>query len=292
MQNPPRPPIIGISHMTFRSSDMEKARAYYRDVHGYEDQLVLEDAGGRIASAFVRINGLQWIELRPEDAPGTDRLIQFGLQVEDAEAMRAYLASRGVQVPVSVSTDTLGNRSFQVKDPDGHLVEFAQYRSDGWPARAAGRNPGQRILSRCLMHIGFDVFSMERSMAFYRDTLECVEFWRGSSDDRTLSWVHLKLPEDRNYVELMLYDEPPPLERLGVLNHFGLEVPSVPAAMEEASRRTMGVRDFPRKVEYSVGTCRHRLANVFDPDGTRAELMERGTFDGSVTPSSPVPPPR
>ena len=96
----------------------------------------------------------------------------------------------------------------------------------------------------------------------------------------------------KGFVGLMLYDEPPSLERLGVLNHFGLEVPSVPAAMEEASRRTMGVRDFPRKVEYSVGTCRHRLANVFDPDGTRAELMERGTFDGSVTPSSPVPPPR
>ena len=97
------------------------------------------------------------------------------------------------------------------------------------------------------MHIGFDVSSMEKSMAFYRDTLECAEFWRGSRD------------------------EPPTLERHGVLNHFGLEVHSVPAAMEEVSRRMEGPsREFPRKVEYNIGKFRHRLANVFDPDGTRA----------------------
>jgi hypothetical protein len=99
----------------------------------------------------VRNNDVQWIELRPESAPKTDRLIQFGLQVEDAEAMRAYLASRGVAVPSSTSLGAIGNLGFHVKDPDGHMVEF----------------------------------------------------WRGSSNDRTLSWIHLKLPEDRNYVEFM-----------------------------------------------------------------------------------------
>jgi hypothetical protein len=63
--------------------------------------------------------------------------------------------------------------------------------------------------------------------------------------------------------------------------------------MEEVSRRMEGrFREFPRTVEYNIGKCRHRLANVFDPDGTRASFMERGTFDGSVTPSATVPPPR
>jgi lactoylglutathione lyase len=278
--------------MSFQASDLEKALAYYRDVLGYEDQLRLMDADSRTRRAFVRINDLQWIELRPESAARTDRLIQFGFQVEQAEAMRAYLASRGVEVPGSTSLAETGNLGFHVKDPDGHMVEFVQHLPEGWPARAAGGSPGSGVLSHCLMHMGFDVFSMEASIAFYRDTLGCVELWRGSSNEKTLSWVQLKLPEDRNYIEFMLYDEPPTLERLGVFNHFGLEVPSVPAAVEEASGRMQGLRRFPRRVEYSVGTCRHRLANVFDPDGTRAEFMERGTFDGSVTPSSTVPPPR
>jgi catechol 2,3-dioxygenase-like lactoylglutathione lyase family enzyme len=293
MKEPPRRPrLLGLSHMTFQSSDIEKALAYYRDIHGYEDHLRLNGPDGRLERAYVRINEVQWIELRPESAPKTDRLIQFGLQVEDAEAMRAYLESRGVAVPREASRGPTGNLSVLVKDPDGHGLELVQYLPEGWPARVAGKSTGAGVLSHCLMHIGFDVASMDASMAFYRDTLECVEMWRGSSDERTLAWVHLKLPEDKNYLEFMLYDEPPSLERLGVLNHFGLEVPSLSAVMEEASRRMALGGEYPRTVQYRIGKCRHRLANVFDPDGTRAEFMERGTFDGSVTPSSPLPAPR
>ncbi|MCX7032327.1 MAG: VOC family protein [Spirochaetes bacterium] len=291
-KNAQRPKIIGLSHMTFQSSSVEKALAYYRDLHGYEEQLCLKSPDGGISRAFVMINDAQWVELQPERAPKTDRLIQFGFQVEDAETIRTYLASRGVAVPDSISRGATGNLGFLVKDPDGHQVELVQCLADGWPARAAGRGPGPRALSRCLMHMGFDVFSMEKSMAFYRDILGCVELWRGSSDERTLSWVQLKLPDDRNYIEFMLYDETPTLERLGVFNHFGLEVPSIPAVMEEVAGRMKGSPWFPRRVEYSVGKCRHRLANVFDPDGTRAEFMERGTFDGSVTPPAAVPAPR
>jgi hypothetical protein len=88
----------------------------------------------------------------------------------------------------------------------------------------------------------------------------------------------------------MLYDEPPTLEWLGVLNHFGLEVTQMAPVMEEVSRR-VGVKPYPREVGYSIGKCRHRLANVYDPDGTRAEFMERSTFDGIPTPSSPLPGP-
>jgi catechol 2,3-dioxygenase-like lactoylglutathione lyase family enzyme len=285
-----RPSLIGLAHMAFQSSDLEKAIDYYREILGYEELLRVSGPGGAPDRAFVGINDSQWIELRPEHEAGSDRLLEFGFQVEDAEAWRAYLASRGIAVPGSVAVGATGNLGFHAMDPDGHAVEFLQYLQGGWPSRAVGSAAGSKPLSSCLMHTGFDVRSMEKAMAFYRDTLGCVETWRGSSDGRTLSWVHLRLPEDRNYVEFMLYDEPPSLERLGVFNHFGLEVPSVPAAMEfVAGRRAAG--GFPRAVEYGIGTCRHRLANVFDPDGTRAEFMERGTFDGSVTPSSPAPPP-
>jgi catechol 2,3-dioxygenase-like lactoylglutathione lyase family enzyme len=286
-----RPKLVGLSHMAFQSSAIEKALAYYRDVHGYEEQLLLKDSKGRVERAFVMVNKVQWVELQPEHRPKSDRLIQFGFQVEDAEAMRAYLAFKGVEVPDSTSMSAIGNRSFLVKDPDGHTVEFVQCLARGWPAKAAGLSPGPPALSTCLMHLGFDVYSLDKAMAFYRDILGCVEFWRGSSDERNLAWVQLKLPEDENYIELMLYDEPPSLEWLGVLNHFGLEVASMPATMEEASRR-IGPKEYPRDVGYSIGKCRHRLANIYDPDGSRAEFMERGTFDGSITPSSSLPPPR
>jgi len=140
------------------------------------------------------------------------------------------------------------------------------------------------------MHLGFAVASLDKSLAFYRELLGCVEFWRGSSNEETLAWVQMSLPDDSNYIELMLYDQPPTLEWLGVLNHFGLEVTSMAATMEEASGR-IGAKPYPREVSYSIGKCRHRLANVYDHDGTRAEFMERSTFDGQPTPSSTLPAP-
>jgi catechol 2,3-dioxygenase-like lactoylglutathione lyase family enzyme len=287
-----RPRLIGLAHMTFQSSDIEKALEFYRGVLGWED-IVRMEGSGKLERALARINGRQWIELRPELTPRSDRLVDFGFLVEDAEAMRAYLGASGMAVPPSASTGATGNLGFSVEDPDGHRVWFTELLPGGWPAREAGKAAGLAPMSACMMHLGFDVRSMEASMAFYRDILGCVEFWRGSDNGRTLSWVQLKLPEDPkgNYIEFMLSERQPSLEDLGVFNHFGIEVASMHMTMEEASRR-LSERPYPRAVEYSIGTCRHRLANVYDPDGSRAEFMERGTFDGSVTPSSSLPPPR
>ena len=60
-------------------------------------------------------------------------------------------------------------------------------------------------------------------MTFYRDILGCQENWRGSSDQKTLSWVNMKVPDGDNWVEFMLYDQFPDLRRLGVLHHIGME---------------------------------------------------------------------
>jgi lactoylglutathione lyase len=40
-----------------------------------------------------------------------------------------------------------------------------------------------------------------------------------------------------------------------------------------------------------VGVNKKRQINLFDPDGTRVELMEANTVDGKPAPSSTAPPP-
>jgi lactoylglutathione lyase len=40
-----------------------------------------------------------------------------------------------------------------------------------------------------------------------------------------------------------------------------------------------------------VGKNRKRQVNIYDPDGSRVELMEADTVDGKPTPSSDAPPP-
>ena len=105
------------------------------------------------------------------------------------------------------------------------------------------------------------------------------------------SWIQLTLPDSIDYVEFMLYDTMPPLERLGVLNHFGLEVPDIRDARELLAGRR-GFSGYSRPLEPTIGVCHHRILNTFDPDGTRAELMERSTYDGLPRPSTHEPSPR
>jgi len=48
---------------------------------------------------------------------------------------------------------------------------------------------------------------------------------------------------------------------------------------------------YAREMEIRTGVNRRRQLNLFDPDGTRTELMEPRTVDGKPTPVSPAPPP-
>ena len=50
-------------------------------------------------------------------------------------------------------------------------------------------------------------------------------------------------------------------------------------------------RDYSRKFDIKTGVNRKRQCNLFDPDGTRVELMEPRTIDGKPTPPSTAPPP-
>jgi lactoylglutathione lyase len=48
---------------------------------------------------------------------------------------------------------------------------------------------------------------------------------------------------------------------------------------------------YTRPMEIRTGVNRKRQINVYDPDGTRVELMEPNTVDGIPAPSSTAPPP-
>jgi lactoylglutathione lyase len=44
-------------------------------------------------------------------------------------------------------------------------------------------------------------------------------------------------------------------------------------------------------MEIQIGINRKRQLNLYDPDGTRVELMEPQTVDGKPAPPSTAPPP-
>lgn len=290
-QEPKRPKITGVAHIAIFAKDVEASRAFYHGLLGYDEAFWLTQPDGSLSLTFFKINERQYIELFPERAHNTDRLNHIALQVDNAEAMRAYLASKGVKVPDRVPKGRTGNSNFMIQDPDGHSVEIVQYESDSASSRARGRSlPVSRISDRAA-HVGILVGSLDKAMAFYGGILGFQETWRGSRDEKTLNWVNAKVPDGDDYIEFMLYSGtiPEPTKR-GSAHHLCLFVPDLEKS-KAALEALPGRKDYTRPLEIRTGINRKRQMNLFDPDGTRVELMEPNTIDGKPTPPSKAPAP-
>ena len=286
-----RPRITGISHIAVFVHNLEASRAFYKDFLGYEEPYRLYNSDSTISLAVIKVNDTQCIELFPTQTEVTDRLNQIALITDNAEALRVYLASRGLDVPEKVSKGTMGNYYFLVKDPDGYTIEIVQYAPDSWTMRDTGKYMTDARISTHLKHIGFAVDSLQRAMKFYCDILGFKETWRGSRDGKELSFVSFNVPDGTDYLEFILYKEKPTMEQLGVMNHISLEVSNIQKSVNTLEARSVR-KAYTGKLEVRTGINRKRQCNLFDPDGTRTEIMEASTVDGAPTPSSTAPPPK
>ena len=283
-----RPKILRIAHVSLYTHDIAQSRAFYKDYLGFGEPFHLDNPDGSLSMAFIKVNDRQYIELAPEKAPNTDRLNHIAVEVDDAERMRAYLAAHGIKVPDTVPKGRTRNSNFTIKDPDGHGVEIVQYEPDGWSLRDAGKAMDGPRVSSHIMHLGISVANLDAAMKFYGGLLGFVETWRGSKDEKTLNWVNMRVPDGEDYLEFMLYAEAPSRSQLGTMHHICLEVADIEKSAAELQKRP----GYTRALEVRTGVNRRRQLNLYDPDGTRSELMEARTVDGKPTPPSQAPPPR
>jgi lactoylglutathione lyase len=100
----------------------------------------------------------------------------------------------------------------------------------------------------------------------------------------------MRVPDGKDYLEFMLYSAPQDAAQSGVKNHICLITPDIKAAVAILESRPSR-KSYPRAIEIKIGRNGKRQANLFDPDGTRIELMEPTTVDGKLVPSSKAPPP-
>lgn len=289
-----RPKITGISHVGYFVSDLPKAVSFWHDFLGFDEYTTLNRPGtNEIRIAFIRINDHEHIELftdKPVNPPNMMSHLCFS--VNNVEQIRAYLRSKGIAVePGNGGKTRTGDYAFEIKDPDGTLIEFVQSLSTGFEAQSRGKFMPPTRISDAIYHVGFLVGNLEKSLAFYEGVLGFSETWRGSANQKELSWVNLKVPDGTDYIELMLYRDHP--DKFGTKNHVSLLVPSVPKAIEELESRPAykTYLTYGKPLEMQVGKNGKRQVNIYDPDGTRVELMESQTVDGKPRPSSTAPPP-
>jgi lactoylglutathione lyase len=281
-----------VAHYSLFVSDLAKARAFYEDFLGYEEAFTLPKPDGSVQMVFIKINDHQYLELLNQPNRGEGQLNHLGLYSDDVEQMRRYLASRSVKVPDQVTQNRIGNRKISVTDPDGHTVEIVQYLPDSWTGKDTGKHmPATRISDR-MMHAGILVGNLEAAIAFYGGILGARETWRGNSlSSTTLDWVNMRVPDGENHVEFMLYKELPPPDRRGSPHHICLVVPDIRQAVATLEARPAR-KQYTRELKINVGVDNKRQVGIFDPDGTRVELMEIDPVDGKAAPSSTLPPPR
>jgi lactoylglutathione lyase len=290
-QTPQRPKILGLAHVAFFAHDFDQSRKFYGEFLGFDEVFPLKNPDGTPSMTFFKINDRQYVELFPERTAGSDRLSHIAFETDNAEALRLSLASKGVQVSSQVKAGRIGNLAFNITDPAGHTVEMVQYMPDGQSMLNFGRHLGPNRISQHMTHAGIIVTDLEPEYRFYTEVLGFTETWRGSSNGTVLSWINLKAPDSDDYVELMLAKPAPAENARGGAHHLCLVVPDVPEAVNKLKAMPY-MKDYKREIEMHLGKNRKRQANLFDPDGTRAEVMEPKTIDGLPTPPSSAPPPK
>jgi len=274
-----RPPIIGIAHIGLKTDNLAAAREFYGHTLGFQEPFTVQIAptstsdlggppGGRVMS-FFKVNDHQYIELFPELAsPKEDRLSHIAFETTDIHALRDYLAAQGVPVPDALKPGVAGNLSFMVKDPDGHSVEFVEYLPGSLHSRNFGKFLPDSRISQHMIHVGVTVRDRAAADRFYKDILGFQSIWYGGMTDDRVDWVDMRVPEGTDWLEYMLNVRDPSPRTLGVMHHLALGVPNIDAAYKLAVGRGY------KAEQPKIGRDGKWQLNLYDPDYTRAELME------------------
>ena len=256
---PQRPPITGISHVAFYSSDPQAAKRFYGELLG----LPVDPP----TSNNYQV-GVQRVELEALPAGhGHDLVAHVAFATPDADGMLKYLASRGITVPPQVNKESNGTIWFALKDPEGNPIEFVQER----PGLEARRR--EAPVSKTLIHAGFVVHDRASEDKLYKDVLGFRVYWHGGMKEGETDWVDMQVPDGTQWLEYMLVggNEPLSPRTQGILNHIALGVPSVSDAAQVL--RSRGWKPSEDEKE-QLGRDGKWQLNLYDPDGTRVELME------------------
>lgn len=256
-----RPAITGISHIAVYAKDFDAAQRFYEHSIGLKKMPDPENPAG----VRYYANPTQFVEVLPLPADaGIVRMDHQAYNVADAEAMRRYLAAKGVQVPASVTTLSDGSKTLLVKDPEGNRVEFVQ------PVKVDVS--GARPIGTKMIHLGLVVHDREKEDPFYKGILGFRAYWFGGPQGRT-AWISQQVPDGDNWLEYMLVrdDQQMTQKSTGVLNHYSLGVVNMEQAV---TTMTAEDRLTPDHADMKIGGDGKWQYNNFDAEGTRTEIME------------------
>jgi catechol 2,3-dioxygenase-like lactoylglutathione lyase family enzyme len=255
-----RPKILGIAYVTFKVTDLEKAKAFY-EAMGLPSGSVKNGNG---VSASFDVNPYQRVNL-VKTAPGTagSYLVEVGLATENVLKMRDYLTAKGVPAE-RIQSWPDGTKYFDTSDPEGNKIVFVEEKNWGKTGGPEGS------ISHKLIHTGFIVKDAVVEDRFYKDLLGFNVYWHGGMKEGETNWMAMQVPDGTDWIEYMLRIEPNPDKHTrGVMNHISLGVTNIQAAAKGIEKNSVTEHEQPK-----IGKDGKWQLNLYDPDETRVEFME------------------
>ncbi len=166
---PPAPGagIIGIAHIAFRVSNLDREVAFLGKL-GYQESFAITNAG-KTSEVFVKINDRQFIELYPHTDPKQPLgWMHVCFEAGDLDALIRYYDSTGLKA-APVRKAAAGNLISSTNDPEGRVTEFTQYMPGSRHTLDRGQHLGANRLSTELMGFDLPVREGAAEKEFYTD---------------------------------------------------------------------------------------------------------------------------
>jgi catechol 2,3-dioxygenase-like lactoylglutathione lyase family enzyme len=152
---PPAPGagIVGIAHIAFRVTDLDREIAFLGKL-GYEEAFAMTNAG-KTTEVFIKVNDRQFIELYPQTSPTqTIGWMHVCYEAGDLNALYRFYDSTGLKLR-PVQRAAAGNLISATNDPEGRVTELTQYMPGSRHTLDRGQHLGIGRVSTEL--IGFDL---------------------------------------------------------------------------------------------------------------------------------------
>lgn len=264
-EQPERPRITGIDHVTIYVTDLKKSLHFYEHILGLTPGC--PDYVGPETCFLIRPSN-QRLLLKPatgdiKTAAHQNWLAEIGFATDNVTHARDYLLAHGFQ-PGLLEKDPDATQHFRILDPEGNPIAFI-HRPPSDPEAPASKQIGSHLI-----HAGFVVKDLAAENRFYVDVLGFRLYWQGGFKDNGTDWYELQVPDGPDWIEYMLnIPANANHHELGVQNHFSFGVTDVHAAAAELRARKLKTFDGPE-----VGRDGKDSLDAYDPDGTRVEIME------------------
>jgi catechol 2,3-dioxygenase-like lactoylglutathione lyase family enzyme len=262
-----RPKIFGIAWVQISVTDYCKSIDFYAGVFGRTRHSHTDCPPPNQVEKFlgttIPLHSGQDLSLGSHGTPDPHKVVNnFGFFIDDASVLLQYLKSQGVEANYA---DRYGAR-VTAQDPEGHGITFIEHKQTSkqdQPPMLTGE-------PRRILHLGFIVWNQTAMEHFYKDILGFHIYWHGGMKDDQTDWVDMQVPDGTDWVEFML-NVPTDAEKqtIGVMNHIALGVPDIHAAQQQLLKNGWKGTEQPQ-----IGRDGKWQLNLYDPDGTRVELME------------------